>query len=95
MPSSTHAALGAAVALRKGGAVPTYERRYMPFEEVNAQMDLVNELIPLRDKIQSLVMSNALLNDQRYHAARTQLDSAVRSIIAAADAIGYMPRDNE
>lgn len=64
----------------------------MPFEELNAQMDLVNELIPLRDKIQSLLMSNVLLEDKRYGTARAQLDSALSSIIAAADAIGYTPR---
>lgn len=67
----------------------------MPFEELNAQMQLVDELIPLRDKLQSLVMTSPLLKDPRYSASKVKIEDAVRSIISAVDAIGYTPRQPE
>lgn len=67
----------------------------MPFKELNAQMQLVDELIPIRDKLQSLLMTNPALNDQRYSASKANLEKAMRSIISAADAIGYTPRQDE
>ncbi|MQA38891.1 hypothetical protein [Rugamonas aquatica] len=67
----------------------------MPFKELNAQMQLVDELIPIRDKLQSLLMTNPVLNDQRYRASKVNLEKAMHSIISAADAIGYTPRQDE
>lgn len=68
----------------------------MPFNELSAQMQLVDdELIPLRDKLQTLVLSSPLLNDQRYSESKVKLEEAVRNIISAVDIIGYTPRHDE
>ncbi|UEP39756.1 hypothetical protein LL998_34010 (plasmid) [Burkholderia ambifaria] len=64
----------------------------MPFEEANAQTQLMNELTQLADRVQSLLSTNTLLQDTRYGAARAKLDDTMKNLVQAQDAIGYTPR---
>ena len=64
----------------------------MPFEEADEQTKLMNELARLGDKIRALLTTNVLLLDERYDAAKAQLDNALSCLVEAEAAVGYTPR---